>query len=155
MSKAQTEEREILRQLTSRARALLTSSGRQATDATLERISISLSAAAVDESARGALKSGRLTAELKPSGFEALAGMQPAKRRPKSETGLERRRKELHEEKRRRELRSRLRELERAAREAEREAGRAEAHAAKKRQAAEAARASADQAAARLDERAS
>lgn len=138
--------------LTNGAQALLTSAGRQATDATLERISTSLSAAVVDESARGALKAGRLTAELQPSGFEALAGMHTAQARPASSDSVERRRKQREDDERRRELRSRFRDLERAAREAEREAERAETEAAKKRAAAEAARVAADQAEARLDD---
>lgn len=147
LARAQGDEREALRELTSRARELLTAGGRRATAATLERISTTLSAAAREQSARVALKGGRLTNELQPPGFEALAGIQPRADRPEGAIGAERRRKQLGQERRRRELRSTWRELARAAGEAERGAARAEYEAAKKREAAEAARAAADRAA--------
>lgn len=153
LAKAQAEEREALRKLTERARSLLGESGRPATDATLERISTTLGAAAVDESLRETLKAGRLDRELEPRGFDALAGMQVAPRpaRTKEVTVADRRKQEA-EERRRRELRARVRDLEREAREAERAAGRAEADARKKREAADAARAAAEQAAAELED---
>jgi hypothetical protein len=153
LAKAQAEEREALRKLTERARSLLGESGRPATDATLERISTTLAAAAVDESLRETLKAGRLDRELEPRGFDALAGMQVAPRpaRTKDVTVADRRKQEA-EERRRRELRARVRDLEREAREAERAADRAEADARKKRAAADAARSAADAAAAELDD---
>lgn len=140
--KAQRAEREALRALADHARALLADAGRRATEATLERVTSTLGAAAVDGGARALLEAGRLDAELEPAGFEALAGMAPAPRAvaPKRSAEQERRQK----------LRARLQELEREAREAERAAERAEADAQAKRRTAAAARAAADAAAARL-----
>jgi hypothetical protein len=153
LAKAQAEEREALRQLTERARSLLAEAGRPATDATLERISTTLAAGAVDESMREALKAGRLDRELEPLGFDALTGMQVAPRQPRTkETTVADRREQQEEERRRRELRARARDFEREAREAERVADRAEGDARKKREAADAARAAADRAAAELDD---
>jgi hypothetical protein len=129
---------------------LLQESQRSATPATLDRISRTLEAAAVDDEARELLKTGRLSRELEPSGFETLAGFtlppRSAKPQPRDELG-ERRRLKQERERRRRELRERVRELEQQARETEREADRAEAAAADARQQAEKARAAADDAA--------
>jgi hypothetical protein len=153
LAKAQAEEREALRKLSERARSLLAEAGRPATDATLERISTTLAAAAVDESVHEALKAGRLDRELEPRGFEALASMQAAPRPARAkDTTVADRRKQQEEERRRRELRARVRDLEREAREAERAAERAEDDARKKREAADAARSAADLAAAELDD---
>ena len=152
LTEAQAEERGALRKLTERARSLLSDAGRPATDATLERISTTLAAAAVDESVRDALKAGRLDRELEPLGFDALAGMEvkPRPTRARDTTVADRRTQEA-EERGRRELRARARDLEREARDAERAADRAEADARKKREAANAARSAADRAAAELD----
>jgi hypothetical protein len=153
LAKAQTGEREALRKLTERARSLLGEAGRPATDATLERISTTLSAAAIDESVREALKAGRLDRELEPLGFDALAGMQVAPRPARAtDTTVADRRKQEADERRRRERRARVHDLERDAREAERAADRAEADARKKREAADAARTAADRAASELDD---
>ena len=152
-AKAQREEREALQFLTDRARALLEGAGRAAGDATLERIAATLSVAAVDESARAHLKSGRLEAELEPTGFDALAGMKVSPRvAAAADDVAEKRRLTQERERQRRELRNRVRELERAAWAAEQAAGEAEADAREKRRAADAARAAADDAAAELDE---
>jgi hypothetical protein len=140
--KAQREEREALRALGDRARALLVEAGRGATEATVERVTSTLGAAAVDADARPLLEAGRLDAELAPAGFEALAGMPVAPRAAPKRAPAE--------QERRQKLRARLRDLEREAREAERAAERAEADAQAKRRAAEAARAAADAAAIRL-----
>jgi len=153
LAKAQAEEREALRKLTERARSLLAEAGRPATDATLERISTTLAAAAVDESVRETLKAGRLDRELEPLGFDALAGMQAAPRPARAkDTTVADRREQQAEERRRRELRARVRDLEREAREAERAADRTEADARKQREAADAARSAADRASAELNE---
>jgi hypothetical protein len=153
LAKAQTEEREAVRKLTQRARALLSDAGRPATDGTLERGSKTLSAAAIDESAREALKAGLLDRELEPLGFDALAGIRVSPTPPRgTDTTVADRRRQETEERRRRELRARVRELEREAREAERTADRAEAEARKRREAADAARSAADRASAELEE---
>jgi hypothetical protein len=153
LAKAQAEEREALRQLSARARSLLGDAGRPASDATLERISTTLAAGAVDESMRERLKAGRIDRELEPLGFEALTDMQVSPRQARTrEPTVADRREQQEAERRRRELRARFRDLEREAREAERAAGRAEADARKKRDVARAARTAADRAAAELDD---
>jgi hypothetical protein len=112
---AQQREREAVRAL---ARSAAKALGR----ATLaDRIERTLSAAALDPQARELLQAGRLTEEIEPSGFDALAGMkippppkQPAK--PKRDEAKERRR---------RELRAAAKEAERHALALERDAARA------------------------------
>jgi hypothetical protein len=153
LAKAQAEERDALRRLTERARSLLGEAGRPATDATLERITTTLAAGAVDETMRETLKAGRLDRELEPLGFDALTGMEvkPRSARAKDTTVADRRERQ-EDERRRRERRARVRDLEREAREAERAADRAEADARKKRETAEAARTAAGHAAAELDD---
>jgi hypothetical protein len=143
LSKAQADEREAVGSLVGRARALLEGAGRPATDATLARVARTLSAAAVDESARPLLKAGRLAVELEPSGFEALAGMEAPGRPVKDDGAAERRRAEQAELRR---LRDRVRALEREADEAERAAARAEAAARRARTEADLARKAADEA---------
>jgi len=148
LAEAQSEVRETVRGLTGRARALLAEAGRPATEATLERIAGTLTAGATDESARDALKAGRLEVELRAPGFEALDGMHVP---PAGEVPADGARRTRQEQARReRELRNRVRELEREAQRAEQEAERAEADARNKRHAADAARTAADEAAAQL-----
>ena len=111
---AQQREREAVRAL---ARAAVDALGR-ATQA--ERIERTLSAAALDPDARELLRAGRLTAEVEPSGFGALAGMKlpPA---PKAATP----KRDEAKERRRRELRAAAVAAERRAQKLEREAARA------------------------------
>jgi hypothetical protein len=68
---------ESLSRLVELARALL---GEHATAATLERVATTLRAAAVSDEARPELARGRLTADVEPAGFDALAGSLPAPR---------------------------------------------------------------------------
>ena len=77
---AQADEREAIRDLVERAGAILEEAGRPPSRPVLERIRSTLAAAALAESARSTLKAGRLTDELQMSGFEALAGIEPAPR---------------------------------------------------------------------------
>jgi hypothetical protein len=149
LAKAQVEQRDALRLLGERARSLLAESGRPASGATLERVASTLSAAAVDESARPLLKAGRIATELEPAGFGALAGM-PAPALRAADHGAARRREQQEQKRRERELRERVRRLEREADDAERAAERAEADARNRREAAKVARAAADEAASRL-----
>jgi hypothetical protein len=135
LAEAQSEERDALRLLGDRARALLAESGKAASEATLERIVSTLGAAAVDEAARPLLKAGRLEAELEPAGFGALVGISVSPRRRAAATGTVDRKREH------------------TAREAERAAERAEAEARARREAAVRARAAADKAAAELQDR--
>jgi hypothetical protein len=142
MREAQVAERKAIAELVRKARAILEGSGRKATTPVLDRIASTLAAGAQTDAGRKALLAGRLTEELQPAGFEALAGIRvsetPAK--PESQRLLARKRK----------LRDEARALEATAREAEREAERAEMAAGKARTAAEQARRRADVAAAAL-----
>jgi hypothetical protein len=158
LREAQAKERAAVQELTQRAREFLGEANRAASAATLERVATTLGAAAVDDEARDALKAGRLTAELEPAGFGALAGFDLPAPESRSQAGgvrdelAERRAKKLEAQRRKRELQKQVRELEAEAREAERGAERAEAAAEDARGAADQARAAADQAAAELAE---
>jgi hypothetical protein len=149
---AQAEEREAIRDLMQRAGVLLEQAGRPASRPVLERIRSTLGAAALAESARSTLKAGRLTDELQMSGFEALAGIEPAPRgkaKPRDELA-ERRKKKAEIERERRRLEKRAREQSDRAGEAERSAERAEGAAAEARELADESRRAADAAEAEL-----
>lgn len=120
---AQQGEREAVRAL---ARAAISALGRSTQRDRIER---TLSAAALDPEARELLRDGRLTEEIEPAGFGALAGMKlpPAPKRPKPA-------KPKRDTAKERELRAaaqdaerRARKLERAAADARREADEAAA----------------------------
>ena len=143
---AQQRERQALRELAGAAEALLKEGGRSATAQTLERISETLSAGSKSPAGREALKSGRLSAELEPAGFEALIGMTPAPRKTSARDELaEARHAKQERERERRRLKEELRKLKRRAAAAERAAEEA-------RKAAEQAREAADEAARALAE---
>ncbi|HEY6068148.1 MAG TPA: hypothetical protein VIU81_05580 [Gaiellaceae bacterium] len=151
---ATAEERAALAVLTRHADALLSAEGRGTSAAALERVASTLRAAARDPAGRDLLEAGRLTEELTPSGFGALAGMKiPATsaRRPaakKAEPGptAAQRRAKL------RKLREKARKLDAEAKKAERAARSAEAAAAKARRTAETAVAAAEAARAAVEE---
>jgi hypothetical protein len=65
-------ERETLEALAASAAELLERSGHAATDATLQRVTGTLQAAAADRDARRAVEEGMLDKDLEPPGFEAL-----------------------------------------------------------------------------------
>ena len=142
------EQRRAVRALARLGRDILADEGRSASDAIVERIAKTLDAAALDEGARFQLRAGRLTEELEPPGFEALAGMTPA--RPPSKragtakpkpSGVAQARQRVQEAKQ--DVRAHAREAveaEREAVQAEREAERAEMTAAEARRTANAAR---------------
>jgi hypothetical protein len=143
---SQRRERGTVRELVKRAEKLL----EKPTSQTLERVAATLTAGAQSAAGRKALRAGRLTEELEPTGFEALAGMAAAKRSgPKDELAEARRAKEQRKRQRRK-LEEELRKLERRADTAEREAERLEGEAADSREAAHRARAEADDAAKQL-----
>jgi len=145
---SQRRERETVRELVKRAEKLL---GRPSAQA-LERIAATLTAGAQSAPGREALRAGRLSEELEPTGFEALAGMAPPKRSgPRDELADARRAKEERKRQRRR-LEEELRKLERRAETAARAAERVEREAGEAREAAERARREADEAARALAE---
>jgi hypothetical protein len=136
---ARRDEQHALAGLAARATEILADAGRGT--ATLDRVLATLRAGSLTEEGRALLKSGRLTEELEPPGFEALAGLDiprgrpprprpakaaaPAAPEPKEPTQSERqRRRELAGEARRRvrDLRRDLRALETRAATAERQA---------------------------------
>jgi DNA repair exonuclease SbcCD ATPase subunit len=116
--KATETERALVQELTDDARRLLEDAGNPASDQVVKRISETLRAASTDEEARELLEAGRLTKELEPAGFGALAGVpfsaQP--RAPSSATPARQDRARLQRE---------LRELRKRAQEAQRDAVRA------------------------------
>jgi hypothetical protein len=158
LRQAQQGERDALRGVTHAAQQILEDAGRPASRSVLDQISSTLRAAAVSEEGRGALEAGRFSGDLKPSGFEALAGLElggrSSRRRaaPARDELAERRREKQEREQRRRELRERARKLEVEATKAEQEADRAESAATKARAAAEQSRRRADEAARKLEE---
>jgi hypothetical protein len=141
---AQSEEREALRALTHRAGEILREAGKPAGQSVLERVNGTLGAAAVTEDAREELKAGRLTSELRMSGFESLAGFEAP---PPRDELAERREQKAARERERRRLEKRARDLERRATKAEEKADEAESAAAEAREAADDARQAADEAA--------
>jgi len=141
------EQRRAVRALAHLGRDMLADEGRPVSDAIVERIAKTLDAAALDEGSRFLLRAGRLTDELEPPGFEALAGLAPSTP-PKSRSGGAKQKKGSVGEARRRvqeaqrESRARAREAETA----EREVAQAQAAAAEARRAAKAARARSNEA---------
>jgi hypothetical protein len=132
--KARREERDAVRKLRGEAAELLRASGHPASDTTLERVAKTLHAAAASDEGRSALRAGRLTEDLEPAGFDALAALAgsiaprrkaAAQKKGPSEADRRRARKarEEAEEARREadEAAERLGDAERAARNAERE----------------------------------
>jgi hypothetical protein len=108
VNEATAGEREAVRTLLASARTAL---GERATAPLLERLSQTLRAAAIDETARTLLQRGRLTEELKAAGFGPLEAVAPSRRRGDEVAGAARERV--------RTLRSEARRLDAEAREAE------------------------------------
>jgi hypothetical protein len=140
------EQRRSVRALAHLGRDILADEGRSVSDAIVERIAKTLDAAALDEGSRFLLRAGRLTDELEPPGFEALAGMATARRQKGSPTpkpspgGLAEARRRVQDAQREARMRSR------EAVQAEREAERAESAAVEAREAAQASRERSDEA---------
>jgi hypothetical protein len=134
------EQRRSVRALARLGRDILADEGRSVSDAIVERIAKTLDAAALDEGARFQLRAGRLTEELEPPGFEALAGMTPA-RPPSKRAGAATPKRGGTAEARRR-----VQEAQHELHAREREAERAEEAAAEARRTAKAARKRSDDA---------
>jgi hypothetical protein len=160
LRQAQAEERGALRVLTQQAHQILEEAGRPASRSVLDQISSTLRAAAVSDEGRAALEAGRLSGDMEPSGFDALAGISAGQQRargrraaaPARDELAERRREKKEREHRRRDLRERARKLDAEATEAEREAERAERAATAARAAADKSRTKAEDAARELEE---
>jgi hypothetical protein len=73
--KARRDERDAVRRLRSQAAELLRAGGHPASDATLERVARTLDAAAATPEGRELLRAGRLSEDLEPQGFDALAAL--------------------------------------------------------------------------------
>jgi hypothetical protein len=92
--RARSDERDAVRLLRTAAAEVLRDGGHPASDQSLERIAQTLRAGAATEEGRAALRTGRLTDDIEPQGFDAFAAMagqiapptrkekQPAKRGP-------------------------------------------------------------------------
>jgi hypothetical protein len=147
---ARREEQRALERLAQAAREI---AGREdASASAVERATQTLRAAVLSEDGRELLRRGRLTEDLQPPGFEALAGLAGggSPRRPQApsrrEGAVERdeRQQAVREARERlRRLRAEERELTKRAGAVEKQAGRAEKEAAERREQAGAARAEA------------
>jgi hypothetical protein len=153
---ARQEEQRALARLSDAAKEI---AGRERVSAAaIDRAMETLRAAALSEEGRELLRRGRLTEELEPPGFEALAGVvgSPPRRaappKPKKDGRGERRQALKDARERVQELRAEQRELEAAARDTRRAAERAEKQAAELRKRAEEAAANAADAANRRAE---
>ena len=157
LRRAQADERKTLRELTQHAQQILEGAGRSANSTVLDKISSTLRAAAVDEAGRSALRTGRLTGEVKSSGFDVFAGLElPAKAsrrsaKPSDDELSERRRQKSERESKRRELEEQARELAARAKEEAETAERAEREAVEARKTADKSRREAEGAAAKLE----
>jgi len=141
---------DAIRKLTGDARELLEEAGLKATDATIERVSTTLSATSIDDEGRRLLSRGRLASEQTPKGFEAIGDLPSEPKRREPRTAAAKQRAEAAERKRRlRELETEARRLDREAEKAKREAERAGREAKEATARAEAARTSAEEAAER------
>jgi DNA repair exonuclease SbcCD ATPase subunit len=116
--KATETERALVQELTDDARGLLEDAGNPASDQVVKRISETLRAASTDQEARELLEAGRLTKELDPAGFGALAGV-PLSAQPRARSSAAPTRED------RARLQRQLRELRKRAHEAQRDAVRA------------------------------
>jgi hypothetical protein len=141
VGEAAAAERDAIRALLTSARKRL---GAKATPALLDRLSQTLRAAAVDEHGRALLERGRLTEELKATGFGPLEAIKPSKRRADEVARAARERVTA--------LRAEARRLSSEAREAERAADDAARAGAILREEAEQKRAEAERAATELAE---
>jgi hypothetical protein len=124
-----TEQRKAVRALARLGRDILAERGRSVSETVVERIAKTLDAAALDEAARFQLRAGRLTEELEPPGFDALAGMAtaPSSRRAKPRSARTGKREQVAEARRAvQEARRQARAEASAAAAAERELARAE-----------------------------
>lgn len=143
------QQRQAVRALARLGRDILAEEGRSVSDAIVDRIAKTLDAAALDDGSRFLLRAGRLTAELEPPGFDALAGMTTAAGKGAAAGSSREGKRERVAEARRRvkaarqEARARARE----AVDADREVERAEAASADARRAAEDARERSEEAA--------
>jgi hypothetical protein len=80
-AKARKREQELLKRLREQAAWAL---GKRASDASLDRVVSTLGSAARTAAGREQLAAGRLTADIEPQGFEALAASLPAPGRTKA-----------------------------------------------------------------------
>jgi hypothetical protein len=126
LREAADQEREVLRPLVQAGARILSEGGQRATETTLHQLERTLHAAARDEEVGEALRRGRLTHELDPTGFGPFspADVKPLGRRKRAAPRKTER--DLKEERRALELRQRIGELRRAVKAAERELAKAE-----------------------------
>jgi hypothetical protein len=78
-------ERAAVDRLAERARGLLSAQGHELTPTTLERVSETLHAAALDDGARASVRDARLERELRHVGLGAVAAGTASRRKPRAE----------------------------------------------------------------------
>ena len=149
--KARREERDAVRKLRAEAADLLEAGGHPASDATLERVAKTLRAVAASEEGRAALRAGRLTEDVEPAGFDALAAL-AGSIRPRREAEAPQKAPSQADRRRARKAREEADEARREADEAARALRDAERDLEKVRRAAERAADRADRLAARAKE---
>jgi hypothetical protein len=115
---ARREEREAVRRLRAAAAELLRAGGHPASDATLERVAKTLRAGAGTSQGRATLREGRLSEELEPAGFDALAELAGAKPSPRRTSGRTAKGPTAEERRRARKARAEADEAQREARDA-------------------------------------
>jgi hypothetical protein len=143
-AEARRDEGRALERLAEAAREI---AGREGTgQAAVAQATQTLRAASLTDEGRELLRSGRLTEELEPPGFEALTGLAPAQRRKRPAKAKEEPKRPAKQAARKRvqKLRAAERDANAAARAAERDAGRAEKEASKLRERATTARSKAE-----------
>jgi hypothetical protein len=149
------EEEQALKRLTRAARSIADREG--VGSSAIDRATQTLRAASLTDEGRRLLKQGRLTEELQPPGFEALAGVdfaspkRESERSQKAATHGDRRRALREVRDSLQHLRAEERELRTVARAAARAAERAETEARRKRAESDRAKSDADEATSRVD----
>lgn len=101
-------QRDVVAALVESATRILTAAGQPATEATLERVRGTLTAAAADEAGARLVERGRLTKDLEPAGFGGLAVAPSRAKRPSPAT------KRKEDEARKRRIEEAKREVDRA-----------------------------------------
>lgn len=94
-------EREAVAELTESARGLLSTEGHELTQATLDRISDTLHAAALDDDARGEVQDGCLVRELRHVGLGAFGELAAAPPAPKQDEAKRKAAEKVEAERRR------------------------------------------------------
>jgi hypothetical protein len=126
LREATDHERKALPPLVQAGARILAESGQRPTDAILRQLERTLHAAARGKEAGEALRRGRLTHELDPTGFGSFSPADMKRTPPRTRKPPRKAERDLREEQRALALRQRVQELRRAVKAAERELAKAE-----------------------------